>query len=55
MLAANQLLNEFKSHPDAWMCVDQILVKSTNPHSKFLALQILEEAVNVSNTCSLQP
>ncbi len=48
MMAANQLLNEFKSHQDAWMCVDQILQKSNNPHAKFLALQILDEAVNVS-------
>ena len=47
MIAANQLLNEFKSNPDAWMCVDKILSESKNPHSKFLALQILDEAVNV--------
>lgn len=43
---ANQLLNEFKSHEDAWMSVDIILQQSTSPHAKFLALQILDEAVN---------
>ena len=43
---ANNLLNEFKGNPDAWLVVDKILEKSKSPHSKFLALQILDEAVN---------
>lgn len=43
---ANNLLNEFKQNSEAWLVVDAILEKSQSPHSKFLALQILDEAVN---------
>ena len=48
MMQANQLLNEFKKHPEAWLVVDQILKNSSSYHTKFLALQILDEAINVS-------
>ena len=37
-ISANNLLNEFKGNPDAWLVVDTILEKSQSPHSKFLAL-----------------
>lgn len=40
-------MNQFKSHPDAWTYVDKILDKAQSPHTKFYALQILDEAVNV--------
>lgn len=45
---ANNVLNQFKAYPDAWLTVDRILSVAQNPNTKFLALQILEEAVNVS-------
>ena len=46
-MVANDILNQFKSYPDAWTIVDQILEKSQNANTKFYALQILDEAVNV--------
>lgn len=45
---ANDILNQFKTSPHAWLTVDKILVQSQNVTSKFLALQILDEAVTVS-------
>jgi exportin-1 len=45
---ANDILNKFKSNPDSWLVVDRILQQALNPNTKFFALQILEEAVNVS-------
>jgi len=45
---ANTILNQFKQNPDAWTLVDKILDKAAYPHTKFFALQILDEAVNVS-------
>lgn len=45
---ANNILNQFKEHPDAWINVDKILDKAPSPNTKFYALQILDEAVNVS-------
>lgn len=47
---ANAILNQFKSNEKAWLTVDKILVHSNNTMSKFLALQILDEAVQVSYT-----
>jgi hypothetical protein len=44
---ANDILNKFKSNPDSWLVVDRILQQASNPNTKFFALQILEEAVNV--------
>jgi hypothetical protein len=41
-------MNGFKEHPDAWIHVDKILDKAQSPNTKFFALQILDEAVNVS-------
>ena len=49
MALANNILNQFKNHPDAWLTVDKILEKSQSPNGKFLALSILDEAINVSN------
>ena len=46
---AHTILNQFKSDANAWTCVDSILMNCPNPHGKFLALQILDEAINVSN------
>lgn len=40
-------MNQFKQHPDAWTLVDKILDKAQNANTKFYALQILDEAVNV--------
>lgn len=45
MAKANQILNQFKSNQNAWLTVDKILMQSSNMMSKFLALQILDEAV----------
>jgi len=38
MKMANEILNSFKSHPEAWQVVDSILMNSKDPHAKFLAL-----------------
>lgn len=35
---ANAILNEFKSHTEAWMIVDTILVNAQNPNTKFFGL-----------------
>lgn len=43
--AAQQLLNQLKSHPEAWTRVDAILEYSSNPQTKYYALQILEALV----------
>ena len=48
MALANDVLNQFKSHSDAWLTVPVILEHSHNVNSQFLGLQILDEAVNVS-------
>jgi hypothetical protein len=45
---ANDILNKFKSNPDSWLVVDRILQQANDPNTKFFALQILDEAVNVS-------
>jgi hypothetical protein len=50
---ANDILNQFKQHPDAWTHVDKILEKAQSPNTKFYALQILDEAVNVRKLGSL--
>jgi len=47
---ANNVLNQYKAHPDAWTTVDKILMQSQSPDTKFFGLQILDEAVNVSST-----
>ena len=43
------MLNQFKQHPDAWTLVDKVLDKAQSPNTKFYALQILDESVNVSS------
>jgi len=43
---ANNVLNQYKAHPDAWTTVDKILMQSQSPDTKFFGLQILDEAVN---------
>ena len=52
MQYANQLLNQFKSNEQAWMAVDKILELTSDNNVKFFALQILDEAINVSQTHS---
>ena len=42
-------MNQFKQHQDAWMVVDKILDQSPDLNTKFFALTILDEAVNVSD------
>jgi exportin-1 len=46
-VVANDVLNKFKANPDSWLVVDRILQTAQNPNTKFFALQILDEAVNV--------
>ena len=48
-MVANEILNQFKSYPESWLVVDRILQQAQNPNTKFFALQILDEAVNVSD------
>jgi exportin-1 len=45
---ADTILKNFKALPDAWLHTDAIIEYSLNPDAKFLALYILEEAINVS-------
>ena len=35
----------FREHPDAWTRVDTILESSTNPQTKYIALQVLENLI----------
>ena len=48
MRLANSVLNEYKSNENAWLTADTILNRAENINSKFIALQILDEAINVS-------
>ncbi|KAK9365473.1 CRM1 C terminal-domain-containing protein [Lipomyces kononenkoae] len=43
--AAQQVLTQFQEHPDAWTRVDQILQKSNNPQTKYIALSILDKLI----------
>lgn len=54
MQYANTLLNQFKGNDQAWMTVDKILELSQDNNVKFFALQILDEAINVSCACNQQ-
>ncbi|KZV92865.1 hypothetical protein EXIGLDRAFT_836122 [Exidia glandulosa HHB12029] len=42
---AQQLLTRFQENPDAWQRVPQILEGSSNPQTKYLALQILDKLI----------
>lgn len=42
-----QLVVGFQNHPQSWMRVSTILEKSTNPHTRMLALNVLENAIKV--------
>ena len=44
--AAVRVLEEYKSHPDAWGQADVILRESTEMAGKFVALQSLDETIN---------
>ena len=46
---AERVLTALKEHPESWRVADKILVGSTNPNSRFLALQILEVTIKVNN------
>lgn len=50
MQYANRILNEYKGNQNAWMTVDKILELCQDNNAKFFALQILDEAINVSIT-----
>jgi hypothetical protein len=39
---ANNIMNEFKEHPNAWLVVDKILDLAKEANTKFFALQILD-------------
>ena len=42
---AENVLEQFQQHPDAWTRVDQVLETSTRTETKFMALKILEELI----------
>ena len=49
MQYSNRVLNQYKGNEQAWMTVDKIMEHATDNNVKFFALQILDEAINVSN------
>jgi exportin-1 len=42
---AQEVLTTLKEHPDAWTRVDTILEFSSDPQTKYYALQILENVI----------
>lgn len=42
---AHEVLNQVRSHPDSWTAVDTILVNSSSPDTKFVALNLLEGVI----------
>lgn len=42
---SQEILTQFKEHPLAWTRVDTILEFSTQQHTKYYALQILEQVI----------
>jgi exportin-1 len=44
-IAADKIISNFREHPNAWTRVDTILENSSNPQSKYIALQILENLI----------
>lgn len=47
---AHKVLGEFKNMPEAWSYVAVILNKSRDANTKFVALQILENTIQVCKT-----
>lgn len=45
---AERVLTALKENPESWRVADKILIGSTNPNSRFLALQILEVTIKVN-------
>ncbi|KAJ3332106.1 Karyopherin transporter [Blyttiomyces sp. JEL0837] len=43
---AEQVIEQFRVHPDAWKRVDAILERSQQPETKYIALLILENLIN---------
>lgn len=43
--AAEGVLRQLKEHPETWTRVDAILETSSNPNTKFFALQVLEDVI----------
>ena len=41
-------MNQFKGHEQAYMTVDKILQMCNDNNAKFFALQVLDDAINVS-------
>ncbi|CAH1183729.1 unnamed protein product [Ceutorhynchus assimilis] len=48
---AHQALTKLKEHPEAWTRVDGMLEFSNSPHTKYFALQILEEVIKTRWKC----
>ncbi len=42
---ANKVLMALKDNPDLWTKADGILERANNPHSRFLAVSILDDAI----------
>lgn len=42
---AEQVLKQFQEYPDSWKAAGQILQQAQNPHSKYIALQILDKLI----------
>ncbi|KAH3674460.1 hypothetical protein WICMUC_003297 [Wickerhamomyces mucosus] len=42
---AQDVITKFQEHPDAWQKVDQILTKSNNAQTKYIALSILDKLI----------
>jgi exportin-1 len=43
---ADAILRQLKENDQAWQFVDKILEQSSSPHTKYFALQILDDAIN---------
>ena len=46
-IEANQILVQLKQDPDLWQAADSILESAEDPNTKFFALQVLEQAIQV--------
>jgi len=45
LTVANQILGQFKEHPQSWTRVDTILEHATHPNTKYFGLSILESLI----------
>ena len=44
-IGAQKIITQFQEHPDSWSKADKILENSSNPNSRYLALQILDRLI----------